>query len=113
MFQENEKLKQMIHGFKDQSTQEYSKKAQLEILDLKNQIARLKKQLSTEVNISCAGSGGQDLQDKKDNAIDPVAFENLRKTNERLLQEIIRLNSQVKNQTFNESYVSNNASYLN
>lgn len=101
----------MISG-KELGNSGTSKATQLEILDLKNQISKLKKQVALG-DISSSGSGGQDLQGKKDSVIDPKAYENLRKTNERLLQEIIRLNSQVKNQTFNESYISNNASYLN
>lgn len=91
-----------------------NKTSNLEIMDLKNQITKLKKQLATQNNVSTAGSGGQDRKDKIDGpTVDIQAFDNLKKTNERLLQEIIRLNSQVKNQTFNESYISNNTSYLN
>ena len=74
-----------------------SKATQLEILDLKNQVSKLKKELASVQNISSSGSGGQDLQGKKENVVDSKAYENLRKTNERLLQEIIRLNSQIKN----------------
>jgi len=48
------------------------------------------------------------------NGISQAAYENLRKTNERLLQEIIRLNSQVKNNQsmMSDSMISNCNSVL-
>jgi ribosome-interacting GTPase 1 len=77
----------MIQDNSTLSKSQPSKVTQLEILDLKNQVSKLKKELKTakENNISSSGSGGQDLLGKKEPVIDSKAYDNLRKTNERLL----------------------------
>jgi hypothetical protein len=75
-----------------------------EVMSLKRKIKMLEE--------SQNGSGGG----VNNSGITEAAYENLRKTNERLLQEIIRLNSQVKqNQSMSmmsESMISNANSVL-
>ena len=83
-------------------------------LTLKRQIMRLEQEneelkRKTDLNSSSLTTS----KNQKDGNND-AAFENLKKTNERLMQEIIRLNAKMRenNQSsFNDSMVSNSVYY--